>query len=279
MRVFSRQSSVISPKSSVSSRQSSVFSLKSSVFSLKSSVIRRESSVETGRPTTDDSRLKTDDRRLTTMVAGAVVVLLLLAPSAGAALTEAARLAAVYDTILAAKFDEVEAQLKDACPPAPEEACESLAVVSLWWQIQLNPESHLLDGRFTELAQKSIAASEAWTRREPRRGEAWFYLAGSYAPLVQWRVAPRRARCRCARGKQDPRSARTRAGARPFAERCVLRHRAVSLLCGRGASSSPLSSMDAVPSRRRPCEGAPGDADGERTEESCYVAKPTTSCI
>ena len=24
--------------------------------------------------------------------------------------------------------------------------------------------------------------------REPQRAEAWFYLAGSYAPLVQWRV-------------------------------------------------------------------------------------------
>lgn len=103
-------------------------------------------------------------------------------------MSEASRLAAVYDTILAAQFDRVPAQLKETCPPAPAEACQSLAVVSMWWQILLNPESRLLDGRFDELAQASVAASEAWTRREPRRGEAWFYLAGSYAPLVQWRV-------------------------------------------------------------------------------------------
>ena len=33
-----------------------------------------------------------------------------------------------------------------------------------------------------------MAASTAWTKREPQRAEAWFYLAGAYAPLVQWRV-------------------------------------------------------------------------------------------
>src|SRR5204862_3750258 len=37
-------------------------------------------------------------------------------------------------------------------------------------------------------AAAAIAASEAWTSREPQRGEAWFYLAGAHAPLVQWRA-------------------------------------------------------------------------------------------
>jgi tetratricopeptide (TPR) repeat protein len=147
-----------------------VFSRQPSVFSRKSEIVSSPASLKTA------------------LVAAVVVALLLAAPATEAALTEAARLAAIYDTILAAKFDDASAQLKDVCPPAPEEACQTLAVVSLWWQIQLDPESHLLDGRFTELAEKSVAASEAWTRREPRRGEAWFYLAGSYAPLVQWRV-------------------------------------------------------------------------------------------
>jgi tetratricopeptide (TPR) repeat protein len=126
---------------------------------------------------------------VTSRVAAAVAAVVLSAPSARAgALTEAARVAAVYDTILAAKFDDAAAQLKATCPPAPDEACQTLAVVSLWWQVQLNPESHLLDGRLEELGEKSIAAADAWTRREPSRAEAWFYLAGSYAPLVQWRV-------------------------------------------------------------------------------------------
>src|SRR5204863_237504 len=45
-----------------------------------------------------------------------------------------------------------------------------------------------LDRRFGELSASTIAANEAWTRREPQRAEAWFYLAGAYAPRVQWRV-------------------------------------------------------------------------------------------
>jgi hypothetical protein len=120
-----------------------------------------------------------------------LVLLLLAAPTgspAGAALTEASRLAAVYDTILAARFDRVEAQLKQACPPAPAEACAVLGVVSLWWQILMDPESRQLDDRFNDRAAAAIAASDAWTKREPGRAEAWFYLAGSYGPLVQWRV-------------------------------------------------------------------------------------------
>src|SRR5262249_40379018 len=105
-----------------------------------------------------------------------------------AALTEPSRLAAVYDTVLAAQFDRVDAQLKQACPPAPTEACSSMAVVALWWQILQTPDSKLLDDRFTRLAEAAVAANQAWTKSEPNRGEAWFYLAGAYAPLVQWRV-------------------------------------------------------------------------------------------
>jgi len=108
--------------------------------------------------------------------------------SSAAALTEGARLAAVYDSILNARFDRVESQLKDACPPAPEEACRALEAVAVWWRILLDPNSRRLDEEFNTRAAEAIAASEAWTKREPRRAESWFYLAGSYAPLVQWRV-------------------------------------------------------------------------------------------
>ena len=118
----------------------------------------------------------------------AVAVVVLVAVPAEAALTEGARLAAVHDAILDAQFDRVDRQLKQTCPPAPEGACQALGVVSLWWQILINPESRLLDPRFNDLAAAAVAANDAWTRREPRRAEAWFYLAGSYAPLVQWRV-------------------------------------------------------------------------------------------
>ncbi|HEX7606062.1 MAG TPA: tetratricopeptide repeat protein [Usitatibacter sp.] len=123
------------------------------------------------------------------MTTALVLLLSLAAPlPAGATLTGGARLAAVYDEILAARFDQADRRLKDACPPAPEEACLALRAVSVWWQILLNPQSRRLDDRLNERADAAIAAADAWTRREPQRAEAWFYLAGSYAPRVNWRV-------------------------------------------------------------------------------------------
>src|SRR5438105_11908151 len=118
----------------------------------------------------------------------ASAVVLVSATPATASLTEAPRLAAIYDTILDARFDQADARLKQACPPAPDAACQTLRVVSLWWQIQIDPEGRLLDRPFNDLAASTIIANETWTRREPQRAEAWFYLAGSYAPRVQWRI-------------------------------------------------------------------------------------------
>jgi tetratricopeptide (TPR) repeat protein len=118
-----------------------------------------------------------------------LLVLLWAIPArASAALTEGPRLAAVYDTILRARFEDVDAQLAHTCPPAPAEACRSMRVVAAWWEILMDPASRRLDARFNALAASAIDATEAWTRREPLRAEAWFYLAGSYAPLVQWHV-------------------------------------------------------------------------------------------
>jgi hypothetical protein len=125
----------------------------------------------------------------TSHVAALSMLLVIGAPcSASADLTEGRRLAAVYDQILAARFDRADRQLQEACPPAPKEACQALRVVSVWWQILLNPQSRRLDDELNERARAAIAAADAWTTREPRRAEAWFYLAGSYAPLVQWRI-------------------------------------------------------------------------------------------
>jgi hypothetical protein len=118
-----------------------------------------------------------------------VAIACLIIPSpVFAGLTEAARLAAVYDSILNADFDRAGTQLRETCPPAPEESCTVLRAVSLWWQIFIDPESRLLDQRFEEAAAEAISVTTAWTRREPQRAESWFYLAASYAPLVQWRV-------------------------------------------------------------------------------------------
>jgi len=111
-----------------------------------------------------------------------------LAVPCEAALTGADKLSSVYELILGAQFDRADAALKQACPPAPREACLTLDVVSIWWRIQIDPGNKARDGLFSERARGAIKAAEDWTAREPKNAEAWFYLAGSYAPLVQWEV-------------------------------------------------------------------------------------------
>jgi len=118
----------------------------------------------------------------------ASILLIWFATPAGAALTGGAKLATAYRSILSAQFDRADAEIKQACPPAPAEACRVLGVVSLWWRIQIDPDNRSRDSLFNERAQAAIAAAEAWTKRDPRNAEAWFYLAGSYAPLLQWQV-------------------------------------------------------------------------------------------
>lgn len=94
----------------------------------------------------------------------------------------------VYDFILEARFDQVDAELRRACGPAPREACEVLSATAIWWKIQLDPHSQALDPEFSDAVEAAITSTEAWTEREPDRAEAWFYLGGAYAVRVQWRV-------------------------------------------------------------------------------------------
>ena len=84
---------------------------------------------------------------------------------AQAALTEGPRLAAIYDSILNARFDRAATLLKDACPPAPAEACQVLDVVASWWRIQINPADRSRDERFVAQAAAATKAAEAWTVR------------------------------------------------------------------------------------------------------------------
>ena len=78
--------------------------------------------------------------------------------------------------------------LRRTCPPAPAEACQVLDAVSVWWQIQLDPQNTSRDEQFQSRVDASIAATEAWVKREPRRAEAWFYVGGAYGARAQWRV-------------------------------------------------------------------------------------------
>lgn len=104
------------------------------------------------------------------------------------ALTGGAEVARAYDAILDARFADVPPLLTRTCPPAPQPVCALLDVVSLWWQIQLDPLNLSRDQRFQSGVDASIAAMERWTSAEPRRAEAWFYLGGAYGARGQWRV-------------------------------------------------------------------------------------------
>ncbi len=118
---------------------------------------------------------------------GAIVVTV-AAVSAQRGFSESARLAAAYDTILGARFSAARGHMERACPPAPVEACQALEAATIWWEIQLDPNSRALDARLEQAAATAIERARRWTIREPNRAEAWFYLAGAHAPLVQWRV-------------------------------------------------------------------------------------------
>jgi tetratricopeptide (TPR) repeat protein len=103
-------------------------------------------------------------------------------------LTGAASISRVYNAIFDARFEQVPALLTQACPPADPEVCTLLDVVSLWWQIQIDPDNKSRDRRFQTRADAAVAAIEAWTKREPGNAEAWFYLGGVYGARAQWRV-------------------------------------------------------------------------------------------
>ena len=138
------------------------------------------------------------------LAAVAAAWLLITAPvnAQTSGLTDGPELARVYDAIFDARFDEVPALLDQTCEPsadlpavargakatAPAEACQLLDVVSLWWQIQLDPKNQVHDEQFRTRVDSVIAAIESWTVREPKRGEAWFYLGGAYGARAQWRV-------------------------------------------------------------------------------------------
>jgi tetratricopeptide (TPR) repeat protein len=97
-------------------------------------------------------------------------------------------LARVYDYILDARFDQADAELQRACGPAPPEACAVLDATATWWRILLDPESRALDNEFSTTVDAAIAATDAWTSREPQNAEAQFYLGAALAVRVQWRV-------------------------------------------------------------------------------------------
>ncbi|MFI5079374.1 MAG: hypothetical protein ACHQRO_18640, partial [Vicinamibacteria bacterium] len=103
-------------------------------------------------------------------------------------LTGADRLGRAYDAIFDADFERASTLVAEACPPAPPEACLVLEATRQLWRIQIDPEDRSRDAAFDTAVTAAITAAEAWTTREPRQAEAWFYLGGAYGARVQWRV-------------------------------------------------------------------------------------------
>lgn len=103
-------------------------------------------------------------------------------------LTGVEGLVRVYTAIIDARFDQAEADLRTACPPAPREACGVLAATATWWRILLDQDSRGLDQKFSTEVEQAIRSTEAWAVREPQNAEAHFYAASAYAARVQWRV-------------------------------------------------------------------------------------------
>lgn len=114
-------------------------------------------------------------------------------------ITAAPAVARAYDLILDADFDRLKAELPATCgppspkgfdgtSPAPRVACLGLEALSLWWQIQLDPDSRALDPAFAAKVTEAITEAERLTGAEPNRAEAWFYLGAAYGVRAQWRV-------------------------------------------------------------------------------------------
>jgi tetratricopeptide (TPR) repeat protein len=127
-------------------------------------------------------------RAVASAVAATLVLAIPQAPLPIPGLTGGPLVARAYDAVLDAEFDAPVRLLGSRCTDAPPEACSMLDALGVWWAIALEPESRMLDVRFSLKVDAAIDAATAWTVREPNRAEAWFYLGAAYGARVQWRV-------------------------------------------------------------------------------------------
>ena len=109
-----------------------------------------------------------------------------ISPQTG--ITAAPTVAQAYDLILNADFDGLARALPSTCPPAPTVACLGLEALSLWWQIQLDPEGRALDAPFLAKVNAAISVAGQLTAARPESAESWFYLGAAYGVRAQFRV-------------------------------------------------------------------------------------------
>jgi tetratricopeptide (TPR) repeat protein len=104
-----------------------------------------------------------------------------------AGLTNPEPLAKAYELILDARTDEAEQHLRRTCGAVPSTGCLVLQAVSAYWRLLADPEDTSHDAAVLGKTNDAVASAEAWTAREPRRGEAWFYAGGAYGTRVLMR--------------------------------------------------------------------------------------------
>lgn len=90
-----------------------------------------------------------------------------------------------YRSVINLDTDRAARELADACGPAPKEACVLLGLSAERWQIELDLQNRSRDAHLLAGTEEAIRATEAWTRREPSRAEAWFYLGAAYGVRAQ----------------------------------------------------------------------------------------------
>jgi hypothetical protein len=144
-----------------------------------------------------------------TLLGHAVVGNAQVSPAAVRGLSDREALIATYDAILNADFDLAATRLAPVCGETPV-WCDVLRAVSIWWQIALDPASHVHEARFSRTVERAITAADDWVDEAPARAEAWFAVGAAYGARAQWRVE-RRQRLAAARDGKRIKNALERA--------------------------------------------------------------------
>ena len=159
---------------------------------------------------------------------------------------------------------------REACGPAPPEACDLVRATALWWRIQLDPMNRSLDAEFQRQVTAVIAGDggggPSASRAAPRPGSS---CGAAYGLRVQWRVLRDRAPAGGARRQADQGGPRAGARPRPDPAGRVLRHRALPLLRGSRARRSLklVRWLLFLPGGDR-AQGPAGDAAGARARRT-----------
>src|SRR5262245_17343132 len=105
-------------------------------------------------------------RALAMLLAGALVTGAATASAAQApslppapppvALTGITGLARAYDAVFDADFDRAAGLIREACPPAPAEACLVLEATRQFWRIQIDPEDRSRDAALEKALTAAI---------------------------------------------------------------------------------------------------------------------------